>query len=107
MLPAILATYVALPILVGFIYFARTRASMKRPRLFLAGGILEGIIIFAAVFYWAIEPLTSMGISGVAPGDPTAAGPLGPYDRALLGLPISGIAHLFVLWATHRGVARA
>lgn len=107
MLLALLITYLALPILIGGSFAARKWQSLRRPRLFLLGAIFEGYLAVAAVLAWALEPLTTMEVAGVAPGDPAAAGPLDGFERLLAGLPIVVIAHVFALWVTYRGAAKA
>jgi len=106
MLPTLVVTFAVMPILVAGLYARGIRNTIRRPGLFLVGGIFEGYLVVAAVLFWALEPLTSIGVSGVPPGDPSAAGPLDPYGRALAGIPIAALLHLFALWCTHRGVAK-
>jgi hypothetical protein len=107
MLLTLFISYVTLPILVGSIYAARKWQSVRRPRLFLVGGILEGYLVVAVVVFWAAQPLTSFGVSGVPPGDPRAAGLLDGLGRFVAGLPLLAVGHLIVLWVTHRGLAKS
>jgi len=101
---SILGSLAALPLVVGCIFAAIAWPSLSRPVLFTIGGIVEGYIVLGAVLYWAMMPLTTIGISGVAPGE-TPAGPLEPFGRLLFGVPIAVSLQLLAMWATHRAVA--
>ena len=104
-MPAVLfASLAALPIVIACVYAGAASRTLSRPVLFTIGGAFEGYIIAAAVLYWALSPLTSMGISGSAPGMATP-GPLAPFERVIWGVPIIVVAQLFIVWVTHRGLA--
>jgi hypothetical protein len=107
MMLAFLVSYLTLPILVAGVFVARKRRSLSRPRLFLFGGILEGYLCVAGVLFWVLQPFATIGIAGVAPGDPAAMEPIAGFGRFIAGLPIAAIAQLFTLWVTHRGTAKA
>ena len=107
MFPALVIAYAILPILVAGLYVRGIRNTIRRPGLFLVGGIFEGYLVVAAVLSWALDLLISVGVSGVSPGDPSATGPLDPYGRALAGIPIAALLHLLVLWCTHRGLVKS
>ena len=106
MLSVLLILLAALPVLVGFIYTAAAWHSLSRPVLFAFGGIFEGYIATAAVLYWALSPLTSIGISGTVTSD-TAACPLSPYERVIIGVPIVVALQLLAMWLTHRAVVQS
>jgi len=95
---------VALPLVVAAIFVAVAWPSLSRPVLFTVGGIFEGFIVLGAVLYWAFAPLTSVGISGVAPGE-APAGSLAPFGHVLIGIPIAVSLQLLAMWATHRAAA--
>jgi len=99
-----LVSLAALPIVIACIYAGAASRTLSSPVLFTIGGAFEGYIIAAAVLYWALSPLTSMGISGAASGM-AAPGPLAPFERVIWGVPIIVVAQLFAMWVTHRALA--
>ena len=101
MFPALAIAYAVLPFLVAGLYLRGMRSTIRRPRLFLVGGIFEGyLVVVAVVLSWALDLLVSVGVSGVPPGDPSAAGPLDIYIRPLAGIPI--IASLLLVAMNRR-----
>jgi hypothetical protein len=98
-----IASLAALPVVIACIYAGAASRTLPRPILFTVGGTFEGYIIAAAVMYWALAPLTSIGISGAAPGMATPS-PLAPFERVVLGVPIIVALQLFSMWVTHRAL---
>jgi hypothetical protein len=101
-----LASLAVLPIVIACVYAGAAGRTLSRPILFTIGGAFEGYIIAAAVLYWALSSLTSMGISGSAPGM-AAPGPLAPFERVVWGVPIIVAAQLFAMWVTHRALTHS
>ena len=105
-MPALMLVSIAvLPIVIACVYAGAASRTLSRPVLFTVGGAFEGYIIAAAVMYWALSPLTSMGISGAAAGMVTP-GPLAPFERVILGVPVIVALQLLVMWATHRALGQ-
>lgn len=106
-MPAMVLVSVAiLPIVIACIYAGAASRTLGRPALFTIGGALEGYVITAAVMYWALTPLTSMGITGAAPGM-AAPGPLAPFERVIWGVPIIVAGQLVAMWVTHRALGHS
>jgi hypothetical protein len=104
-MPALmLVSLAALPIVIACVYAGAASRTLSHPALFAIGGAFEGYVIAAAVLYWALSPLTSIGISGSMPGMPVP-GPLAPFERVIWGVPIIVAAQLFAMWVTHRALA--
>ena len=107
MIAALAITFVLLPILVTTLYVSRVRRTIRRPGLLALWGIVEGYLVVAAVLYWALLLLISIGVSGQSAGGSPAEGSPDIYFRPIAGIPIAALLHLFVLWCTHRGMAKA
>ncbi len=103
-MPALmLVSIAALPIVIACVYAGAAIRTLSRPGLFIIGGAFEGYIITAAVMYWALSPLMSMGISGAGPG--MTPGPLAPFERVIWGVPVIVVGQLVIMWVTHRALA--
>jgi len=105
MLPAALFAFALLPLVVAAIFSAIAWYSVPRPMLFAVAGTIEGYVVAAVVLYWALLPLTTIGISGASSGG-TPAGGIAPFHRLLIGIPIAVTLHLLVLWGTHRAMLK-
>ena len=107
MIGTLAIAFALLPILVTTLYVSRVRSTIHRPGLLAILGIVEGYFVVAAVLFWALRPLISIGVSG-QPSENSSDWGLHDdiYYQPIAGIPIAALLHLLVLWCTHRGMAR-
>ena len=94
--------FVVLPVVITIAYAAVKWNSLRRPWLFLFGGVAEGYAAAAGIAAIAFAPLTTIGVSGVA----RSGNANWLWQRFVVAMAVLVLTHLFALWVTFRGMWR-